>query len=287
MELNPDRFHLQHPSFRVFVDCETIAGTPEAMETEIEIDFRELEKNQKELDAAADDAEDRLAAYMAQVEKPLVKDMKAWKDAIKKAAKHQDDLDVKRVTWFDKAGLKGSAQIVCICTYTQGQLYAFTWMPLSEAGMKTLITPVGDFQGFRLAVYESEEKMLAGCAAWHDEQSISSYVGQNIFGFDLPKFRLRCGVHNVLKPYAWEPRTDIHILDTQREFGKYYSPRRDMFTSLGDICSAFQLDHSKVGDGAEVQAMYDRKEYVQIIQYCGTDCVVMEPIADRMLGPEI
>jgi hypothetical protein len=203
----------------------------------------------------------------------------------KKREKEMEKFEERKAEWIQRAALKNSAQIVCAVYAVETEdgtlslpLKAFTWMPLSPEGVQKLAGA-----GIDCVASPDEKAMLAVANMWLDTMPISLLSGQNIFGFDLRKWRHRCGRWQVKRADVFSPHTETRLFDTQYEFGKYFAMNSDMYAKLPEIAGSFGIEHMKLGDGSRVGELYVQKQYETIIAYCAGDVLLTREVALRML----
>jgi predicted PolB exonuclease-like 3'-5' exonuclease len=148
---------------------------------------------------------------------------------------------------------------------------------------------VGYVKGNELKIksyYGEDEVQLLNDFTKDMDKIRPTYVGHNIFNFDLPYIGKRCIINRLPIPNGVDTRNmkpwEIPHIDTMKmwSFGVFNAN-----VSLATLASAFGLPTSKDDiDGSEVSNCYYNGEIERIKTYCEKDVVLTQQIHEFMIG---
>ncbi len=264
------------PQIRVSLDLETIEGTPDELKKEFDLEFKKAQESLNIMKIDAEQAQEELDAYQKNTAKPLKKDMAKWEKIIDKAESAQEALNERQAEWMNKAACKNSAQIICASFIADREAYAFTLLPLSDSDKLTLFN-----SGIQVSTSSDETTMLTALNRWLDSLPIAIIGAHNGYHFDYPKVMGRCARLDVPKAAAFQPTSDVRRVDTMYEYCRHYLMGEERYCSLEKMCLNLGLN-GKPGKGSEVTELYDKKQYVTILQYCTVDALLVDQAMDKM-----
>jgi hypothetical protein len=214
-------------------------------------------------------------------EEAIIAAFQAWKpDArtkdLKKIAEQRIEAQ-NRIR--ERAALLDAAPIICIGCKGPGLALLFD-------GMQTVPT---NLPGWTVIPSGDERGMLIAFRTWLDQGTDPDtlLIGQNIYGWDLPKLRGGFARHRLRLPQCLQPRLNESdrqpVSDLQRMYCAFSVQHPDQRPSLDEIAAGLDITrHKHITDGSQVPAMYKRGEFQLILSYCALDCVVEEQAYLRM-----
>jgi hypothetical protein len=214
-------------------------------------------------------------------EEAIIKAFEAWKPDAR--TKDLEKIATQRLEAQnrirEKAALLDAAPIICIGCKGPGFTLIFD-------GMQS--TPT-ELPGWTVVPTGTERGMLIAFRMWLDSGTDPDtlLIGQNIYGWDLPKLRGAYARHRLRLPQCLQPRLNESerqpVSDLQRLYCNFSVQHPDQRPSLDEIAAGLNIPrHKHITDGSQVPAMYKRGEYQLILSYCALDCVVEEQAYLRM-----